>query len=110
MTKAALYARVSTDAQKQEGTIKSQVLELKRQIVAAGHVLVKEYIDDGLSGTQFDRQLSPAANIRAPKRVPAKSRQVELVLTRLATCAADTRRLCRIHQRHRVCRILQIRP
>jgi DNA invertase Pin-like site-specific DNA recombinase len=37
MTKAALYARVSTDAQKQEGTIKSQVLELKRQIVAAGH-------------------------------------------------------------------------
>jgi DNA invertase Pin-like site-specific DNA recombinase len=55
MTKAALYARVSTDAQKQEGTIKSQVLELKRQIVAAGHLLVKEYIDDGLSGTQLDR-------------------------------------------------------
>jgi site-specific DNA recombinase len=55
MTKAALYARVSTDAQKQEGTIKSQVLELKRQIAAAGHVLVKEYIDDGLSGTQLDR-------------------------------------------------------
>ena len=55
MTKAALYARVSTDAQKQEGTIKSQVLELKRQIVSAGHVLVKEYIDDGLSGTLLDR-------------------------------------------------------
>jgi site-specific DNA recombinase len=55
MTRAALYARVSTDAQKQEGTIKSQVLELKRQIAAAGHVLVKEYIDDGLSGTQLDR-------------------------------------------------------
>jgi site-specific DNA recombinase len=55
MTKAALYARVSSDAQKHEGTIKSQVLELKRQITAAGHVLIKEYIDDGLSGTQLDR-------------------------------------------------------
>ena len=55
MQRAALYARVSTDAQKQEGTIESQVAELKRQIAAAGHVLVKEYIDDGYSGTQLDR-------------------------------------------------------
>jgi len=46
MTKAALYARVSSDAQQKEGTIESQVAELKRQIAAAGHVLVKEYIDD----------------------------------------------------------------
>jgi predicted site-specific integrase-resolvase len=38
MTPAALYARVSSDAQKQEGTITSQVAELKRQIAAAGHV------------------------------------------------------------------------
>ena len=51
MTKAALYARVSTDAQQKEGTIQSQVAELKRQIAAAGHVLVKEYIDDGYSGS-----------------------------------------------------------
>ena len=29
MTKAALYARVTTDAQKQEGIIKSQVLEAR---------------------------------------------------------------------------------
>jgi len=55
MQKAALYARVSTDAQKQEGTIESQVAELKRQIAAAGHVLVKEYLDDGFSGTYLDR-------------------------------------------------------
>ena len=47
MTKAAFYARVSTDAQQKEGTIESQIVELKRQISAAGHVLVKEYIDDG---------------------------------------------------------------
>jgi predicted site-specific integrase-resolvase len=50
MTKAAFYARVSTDAQQKEGTIDSQVVELKRQIAAAGQVLLKEYIDDGYSG------------------------------------------------------------
>jgi DNA invertase Pin-like site-specific DNA recombinase len=31
MKRAVLYARVSTDAQQKEGTIESQVLELKRQ-------------------------------------------------------------------------------
>ena len=50
MQRAALYARVSSDAQQKEGTIESQVGELKRQIAAAGHVLVKEYIDDGVPG------------------------------------------------------------
>jgi Resolvase, N terminal domain len=55
MKRAVLYARVSTDAQQKEGTIESQVLELKRQIAAAGDVLVKEYIDDGYSGTLLDR-------------------------------------------------------
>jgi site-specific DNA recombinase len=59
MTKAALYARVSTDAQQKEGTIASQLVELRRQISAAGHVLVREYIDDGFSGTLLDR---PALN------------------------------------------------
>ena len=31
------------------------MLELKKQIARAGHVLVKEYIDDGYSGTMLDR-------------------------------------------------------
>jgi len=47
MTKAALYARVSTDAQQKEGTIESQLVELRKQVAAAGHELVEEYIDDG---------------------------------------------------------------
>ena len=55
MQRAALYARVSTDAQKQEGTIESQIAELRRQITVAGHVLVKEYIDDGYTGNRMDR-------------------------------------------------------
>jgi site-specific DNA recombinase len=59
MQKAALYARVSSDAQQKEGTIESQVAELKRQIAAAGHILVKEYIDDGVPGPLLDR---PALN------------------------------------------------
>jgi predicted site-specific integrase-resolvase len=41
MTKAVLYARVSSDAQQKEGTIESQIAELKKQIAAAGHELVK---------------------------------------------------------------------
>jgi site-specific DNA recombinase len=59
MTKAALYARVSTDGQQKEGTIASQLAELRKQVAAAGHELVKEYIDDGYSGSLLDR---PALN------------------------------------------------
>jgi hypothetical protein len=55
MKRAVLYARVSTDAQQKEGTIESQVLELRGQIAAAGDVLVKEYIDAGYSGTLLNR-------------------------------------------------------
>ena len=55
MTKAALYARVSTDAQQKEGTIDSQLVELKRQIAAAGYELAEEYIDYGYTGTLLDR-------------------------------------------------------
>jgi site-specific DNA recombinase len=59
MKKAALYARVSGDLQAKEGTIESQVLALKKQIATAGHMLVKEYVDNGFSGPRFDR---PALN------------------------------------------------
>ncbi len=59
MEKAVLYARVSSDRQKKEQTIDSQVAELKRQIKYTGRVLVKEYIDDGETGSIFFR---PALN------------------------------------------------
>jgi site-specific DNA recombinase len=55
MTKAVLYARVSTDAQQKEATIDSQIAALKKQIAAAGHMLVMEYIDDGYTGTKLNR-------------------------------------------------------
>ncbi len=59
MKRAVLYARVSSDSQQKERTIESQISELKRQIRASGDVLVKEYIDDGYSGSLLDR---PAMN------------------------------------------------
>jgi site-specific DNA recombinase len=55
MKKAAPYARVSSEIQRDEHTVDSQISELKRQIMEAGHVLVKEYVDDGYSGTRLDR-------------------------------------------------------
>jgi site-specific DNA recombinase len=55
MKKAALWARVSSDIQRQERTIESQLFELRKRIAAAGHVLVKEYVDDGHSGADLDR-------------------------------------------------------
>ena len=55
MKKAVLYARVSSDLQRREKTVESQVEGLKKQIVVAGHLLVKEYIDAGWSGSRLDR-------------------------------------------------------
>jgi site-specific DNA recombinase len=73
MQRAALYARVSTDAQQKEGTIESQVAELRRQIALAGDALVKEYVDDGYSGAQMDRPALQAL------RSDAKSDTFEII-------------------------------
>lgn len=59
MRKAAIYARVSSDQQEKDGTIESQVAELKRQVAKTGGTLVHEYIDNGYSGYYLDR---PAMN------------------------------------------------
>src|SRR5215468_6892853 len=82
MTKAALYARVSTDAQQKEGTIESQLVELRRQIKVAGHVLAEEYIDDGYTGTLLDR---PALNrMRADLKTDRFDRIYFLAADRIA--------------------------
>jgi site-specific DNA recombinase len=82
MTKAALYARVSTDAQQKEGTIESQLVELRRQIKVAGHVLAVEYIDDGYTGMVLDR---PALNrMRADLKTDRFDRIYFLAADRIA--------------------------
>ena len=55
MKRAALYARVSTEIQKEEGTIQSQIYELQQLIRRDGNSLTKEYVDDGVSGGRLDR-------------------------------------------------------
>ena len=53
----ALYARVSTSQQQQEGSIESQRRALQQHVQHQGWVLlpVHEYIDDGVSGARLDR-------------------------------------------------------
>jgi len=53
----ALYARVSTPNQQQEGTIASQIQSLHLYIHQQGWSLLPthEYIDEGVSGTRLDR-------------------------------------------------------
>jgi site-specific DNA recombinase len=53
----ALYARVSTPNQQQEGTIVSQVRSLKHYIHQQGWSLLPnhEYLDEGVSGARLDR-------------------------------------------------------
>lgn len=55
MKNAVFYARVSSDKQRKDGTIKSQVDALKNQIKKAKYKLVKEYVDEGWSGARLDR-------------------------------------------------------
>ena len=68
--RAVLYARVSTDLQQKEGTIESQVVTLRRQIMAASQELVREYIDDGYTGTLLTR---PTVALR-PEDSPVRCR------------------------------------
>jgi site-specific DNA recombinase len=55
--RAALYARVSTTQQEEQGTIASQVIALRERITQDGYHLdpTHEFIDDGVSGAYLAR-------------------------------------------------------
>ena len=56
MKRAAIYIRVSTDKQVQEGdSIAAQRDALMKYISDHNYILVGEYLDDGISGTKNDR-------------------------------------------------------
>ena len=53
--RAAIYARVSTEAQQTRGTIGSQLATLGERVTAEGHDLVATFCDEGYSGARLDR-------------------------------------------------------
>jgi len=53
--RAAIYARVSTERQEKQHTIKSQLENLRKFCREHGLVIVKEYVDDGWSGETLAR-------------------------------------------------------
>jgi site-specific DNA recombinase len=55
MTRAALYARVSSDLQEKEHTIESQLEALRRYARDKGYEVVAEYVDEGYSGATLQR-------------------------------------------------------
>jgi site-specific DNA recombinase len=57
MLRAALYARVSTEGQKDEQTVKIQIAEIETAIKNDGNTLLEgcKYIDDGWSGAILER-------------------------------------------------------
>lgn len=56
MKRVAIYMRVSTDKQVQEGdSIAAQRDALTKYVKEHGYILVGEYLDDGISGTKNDR-------------------------------------------------------
>ena len=53
--KIATYARVSSETQAKEGTIDSQIQSLREYAQSNQLTIVKEYIDDGYSGSELIR-------------------------------------------------------
>jgi len=51
----SIYARVSTEEQKQARTIDSQIKELEQHSRLRGYIIVRRYIDDGWSGASLSR-------------------------------------------------------
>ena len=51
MTRAVIYARVSTDEQASKGTIEHQIDACRDYCEKAGFDVVQEFKDDGVSGT-----------------------------------------------------------
>ena len=56
-TRAAIYARVSTDLQEKEHTIQSQLEAVRAYASERGYIISGEYIDDGFSGATLERVL-----------------------------------------------------
>jgi len=91
----AVYARVSTARQEEEGTIETQLLAVRSFAEKNGYKIVREYIDNGWSGDilarpQLDELRSDARNkiwegvlIYDPDRLARRYSYQELVMDEL---------------------------
>ncbi|MCA1676464.1 MAG: recombinase family protein, partial [Actinobacteria bacterium] len=53
--RAAIYARVSTEAQEARGTVGSQLDAVTRRVATEGDEVVATFCDEGQSGARLDR-------------------------------------------------------
>jgi site-specific DNA recombinase len=111
--RVALYARVSSERQAQEGTIASQLEALDRRIHDDGLRCDPElrFIDDGVSGTlllrpALERLRDQAAAgsfdrlyVQDPDRFSRKYAYQVLILEELARCGVEVVFLCNPHSR-----------
>src|SRR5687767_8711401 len=88
-TRAALYARVSTDEQARDGTsLDNQRQQCAALIAARGWVLVDEFIDEGVSGAKGSR---PALDLLM---AAARARMIDaIVVTKLDRFGRSSRHL-----------------
>ena len=62
--RAIFYARVSTEEEEQLNAIEKQIEENRDVIKAKGWILVDEYIDKGITGTQTKKKKRIYENVR----------------------------------------------
>lgn len=71
MIPAAIYARVSSEMQAAAETpIAGQLQELRRYALANGYEIVREYVDEGISGTTDQREAFRAMRADADQKQP----------------------------------------
>lgn len=92
----AAYYRVSTQRQENEATIETQIMAVKDFCKEKGHTIVKEYRDDGWSGTILARpaldelridtatQIWEAVAVYDPDRLARKYSYQELIIDELS--------------------------
>ena len=99
--KAAIYARVSTADQ----TCENQLLELRRYVEARGWTVMREYVDEGVSGAKERR---PALDTLVKD---AKRRRVDVVVCwRLDRLGRNLRHLMTLLDDLQGLRRIRVRP
>ncbi len=65
----AIYGRVSSTNQENEGTIETQIAAVKEYANAKGYIIVREYLDNGWSGDSIVRPELDKLRVDAKKKV-----------------------------------------